>query len=164
MPWVGRGRIAAVIFDDLQDQFFLDRIFVGDLAAGDIDHAGLEDAFRLVLKAQDAGMDDINLELVFFLAVIDENLVRIADDRRVIGYEIETAQGDIFNQKLFAVAEFTGHFASQFEEPENWNSWIKALMLPFYFHCFFLLFYCNTKSSVPQAQCKKTIAESVRKC
>jgi hypothetical protein len=134
LPGTGRGRVTAIIFDDLQDQFFLDRIFVGNLTAGGIHYAGLEYAFRLVLKAQDAGMDDLDLELMLFPAVIDEYLVWITDDRGIIGYEIETTQRNIFNQKFLAVAEFTGDFFGQFEVPENRSSWIKTLMFSFYFH------------------------------
>ena len=67
------GGNAAVVLDDPQDQVLLEIVLEGDLAAGGVDHAGPEDSLRLVLEAQDAGMDDLDGERVLFPAIMDQD-------------------------------------------------------------------------------------------
>ena len=85
-------------------------------------------------------MEDIDHKLVFLLAVIDKNLVGVADGRRVIRDEIEAFRRNIFDQKFLAIAEFPGHFFGQFEVTADFNSRIKTFVFSFLFNCLFFLF------------------------
>jgi hypothetical protein len=86
MERAGGVRITAIVFDYVQDQVLLLVIFKGDLTVGGIHDAGPEDAFRQALEALNAGMNDPDPELLLSLAIINEDLVRIPDGRRVVGH------------------------------------------------------------------------------
>ena len=127
----GQEGDAAVVLDDTEHEALLEVVLEEYLAADGVNHPGIEDAFRLALEAQDAGMDDFHRKFMLPVLIMDVDRVGVPDQRRVVGQEIEPAHGDILDLEFHAVEKLPGHLLGQLKIPENGRIRIETLKISF---------------------------------
>lgn len=127
-------RITAFVSDNIHEQIFLDFIEEVNLATNGKDNTGFKDTCRLSLKVENTGINNFYGKGKLFSLVIDEYLIVIANGRLIIGYEIETAQGDIFDDEFLIAWKPPGQFVYASEISADFTDSIKANVLPFFKH------------------------------